>query len=340
MSDQPPLDTSYPYVRNIFIAGNTGREAIIEEHIGGLEEGISYRVKRINILMNDQGKKKYPTDLDPDESFGEVHLVLFVFDSGRITAEHKRAFDNIREHLPLSASKISALVLTGCEGKDTGTREQIVSQFRNDSLTKDIAKFMTKGIYAIGFPDPSETKEDLRKEYADDIEAGSKTLRDLAKEPIAVGTVFNKKITKVAGPQEGYSPSPSLAESDANFRKQEERGEDQTNENETLKAKVQPLEAGVEDQTNENETLKEEVKPLESGDEEQTKETGTLNAKVQTHEKRIEEQNKDIETLKKDFHTLKQEFQELKAPLPAQKPTALTRSSGPTDNADRKCSIC
>ena len=211
MSDQPPLDTSYPYVRNIFIAGNTGREAIIEEHIGGLEEGISYRVKRINILMNDQGKKKYPTDLDPDESFGEVHLVLFVFDSGRITAEHKRAFDNIREHLPLSASKISALVLTGCEGKDTGTREQIVSQFRNDSLTKDIAKFMTKGIYAIGFPDPSETKEDLRKEYADDIEAGSKTLRDLAKEPIAVGTVFNKKITKVAGPQEGYSPSPSLA---------------------------------------------------------------------------------------------------------------------------------
>jgi len=319
MSDQPPLDTSYPYVRNIFIAGNTGREAIIEEHIGGLEEGISYRVKRINILMNDQGKKKYPTDLVPDESFGEVHLVLFVFDSGRITAEHKRAFDNIREHLPLSASKISALVLTGCEGKDTGAREQIVSQFRNDSLTKDIAKFMTKGIYAIGFPDPSETKEDLRKEYADDIEAGSKTLRDLAKEPIAFGNVFNKKITKVAGPQEGYSPSPSLAKSDANFRKQEER---------------------VEDQTNENETLKAEVKPLESGDEEQTKETETLNAKVQTHEKRIEEQNKDIETLKKDFHTLKQEFQELKAPLPAQNPTALTRSSGSTDNADRKCSIC
>lgn len=319
MSAQPPLDTSYPYVRNIFIAGNTGREAIIEEHIGGLEEGISYRVKRINILMNDQGTKKYPTDLDPDESFGEVHLVLFVFDSGRITAEHKRAFDNIREHLPLSASKISALVLTGCEGKDTGAREQIVSQFRNDSLTKDIAKFMTKGIYAIGFPDPSETKEDLRKEYADDIEAGSKTLRDLAKEPIAVGNVFNKKITKVAGPQEGYSPSPSLAESDANFRKQEER---------------------VEDQTNENETLKAEVKPLESGDEEQTKETETLNAKVQTHEKRIEEQNKDIETLKKDFHTLKQEFQELKDPLPAQNPKARTRSSGPTDNADHRCSIC
>jgi len=220
MSNQPTsFDSSDSNVRNIFIAGNTGREAIIARHIDGTVEGFSYRVKMINILCEDQVAKD-PTDYDWDESFSEVHLVLFVLDSGRYTEGVKRAFDNVfQEHLTTLAYTISALVLTGCEDKDTDARKRIAEKFRTASTTKHIAESMGRGIYPCVFLDLSKTIEKFRESFAEEMKAGSKTLRDVARKqakPISVRNVFQNKPGK--GPEavvrrlKEDTPSPSNAE--------------------------------------------------------------------------------------------------------------------------------
>jgi len=247
MSNQPTSSDSN--VRNIFIAGNTGREEIIANHVGGSEEGISYRVKMINILseeMHDQAAN-YPTDDNSDESLSKVHLLLFVLDSGRYTTGEKRAFDNIfQEHLKPCASTISALVLTGCENKDTDARKRIVEEFRTAFPTKHIAKFMGRGIHAFGFLDLSETIEKFRASFLEEMKAGSKTLRDMARNqdnPIAVTNVFQNKTGKgpaaVVKPGKEDTPSPSNAELQARLQKLEERFEEEVKNTATLRAEFQ-----------------------------------------------------------------------------------------------------
>jgi len=91
--------------------------------------------------------------------------VLFVIHSGRIT---KETIDNICKVHPC-VSKISALLLAGCEGKDEAAREKIEEEFRDASFTKDIVNFMQQGIYMYGFPNISEVRPSLEEMFTEDM---------------------------------------------------------------------------------------------------------------------------------------------------------------------------
>ena len=173
------VDSRGPSVRNIFIVGTTGREKIISEQLEGSKKGgdvvCKTRFFEIPFLKGryDQGALKYLDDLKSDEFFKDVHLVLFVMDSGRVTEIKQRIIDAICKLDPC-VSKISALLLTGCEGKDQAERGKIVQDFYGTSSTKDVVDFMNHGIHAVGFPSTSKTRpyfeEILTEEMKEDAE--------------------------------------------------------------------------------------------------------------------------------------------------------------------------
>lgn len=59
----------------------------------------------------------------------------------------------------------SALVITHCEGLTAHAREGVVENFVNSIDTKDIAAFMGKGIYAVGFPALACCDQSLQSPY-------------------------------------------------------------------------------------------------------------------------------------------------------------------------------
>jgi len=93
--------------------------------------------------------KKELTDRAPEG----INLLIFVFRHSRFTNEEKAAFDKIQKSFSHLINRISLLVITNCEQLTRGAREKVIIDFKNDPLTKDFAKMMTKGIYTVGFPD-------------------------------------------------------------------------------------------------------------------------------------------------------------------------------------------
>lgn len=95
-----------------------------------------------------------------------IHLILFVFKDGRFTPEERKTFKYIMENFKgREVSDISALVLTHCENKSQAAREKCVSDFTKHELTRDIAKFMGKGLFCVGFPQLDTVEDDLREIY-------------------------------------------------------------------------------------------------------------------------------------------------------------------------------
>ena len=132
-----------PNVRNIVIVGTTGREKIISEQ---LEDSKLGEVVCKTRIFDDQGALKHLDDLNSDKFLKEVHLVLFVINSsGRIDEEKKETIDNICKVHPC-VSKISALLLAGCEGQDEAARGKILEEFRGVTFTKNVIDFMQRGI--------------------------------------------------------------------------------------------------------------------------------------------------------------------------------------------------
>ena len=83
MADQQSLDSN---VRNIVIVGNTGREIVIDERIQGFSSTgeVVYKTKILGL----EG------EYDPGaQNFEKVNLVLFVFDSGRLTEVKQENID-------------------------------------------------------------------------------------------------------------------------------------------------------------------------------------------------------------------------------------------------------
>ena len=105
-----------------------------------------------------------------------MSLVLFVMRRGRLSREEKISSEFMMKFL-CGVSPISALVLTHCEVE--GDREALLREFRTDQCSADIAKFMQKGIYAVGFPDLSRMKPRMRPVFEEDMAADAETLRDL-----------------------------------------------------------------------------------------------------------------------------------------------------------------
>ena len=106
-----------------------------------------------------------------------LHLVLFIYKNGRWTKEEQDTFDFVTKNFREEISAISALVVTGCDGFDVTQRDEIVDDFKQ--ARPDIADFMQKGIFPVGFPDLNKLKASLREIYIEDIKADQETLRGL-----------------------------------------------------------------------------------------------------------------------------------------------------------------
>ena len=80
-----------------------------------------------------------------------INLLIFVLREGRFTDEEKAVFKIIMEHFETEVSCISALVLTHCDTLTDGQREKAVQDFVTKPSTMNIAQFMKKGIFDVGF---------------------------------------------------------------------------------------------------------------------------------------------------------------------------------------------
>ena len=110
-----------------------------------------------------------------NEAPGGVNLVLFVFRKGRFTKEERETFDYIIKHFKKEISNYSALVLTNCDGQSDAANQQFRQSFEDEA--NDIADFMKKGIYMVGFPDLSNMRPLIKEAMEVDIKEHAKMLQ-------------------------------------------------------------------------------------------------------------------------------------------------------------------
>ena len=108
-----------------------------------------------------------------------IHLIIFVFRKGRFTQEEKKVFEFITEKFGASIKPLSALVITHCDNETDEAREEIISNFQENPLTRGIANLMGKGIYAVGFADLENSLPLLHPVYQELSDKYVTTLRRL-----------------------------------------------------------------------------------------------------------------------------------------------------------------
>ena len=106
--------------------------------------------------------------------------ILFVVACGRYKDEEWNVFRYIINHFSKSQfSTMSALVVTRCEDLHEEARSTVVDEIRSNAGTADVAKFMGKGIYPVGFPDPAKLKPGMSDVYEECIKLDEETLRQI-----------------------------------------------------------------------------------------------------------------------------------------------------------------
>jgi len=198
--------------RNIVVLGKTGAgKSTVANHIVGQElfqvsdsaasvtmttnhaekvfresDSVEYNIKVIDTVGVFDHKmtnsavikdiKKYFRDKVPEG----LSLIIFVFKQGRFTPEERAAFyfiiSNFKEHI----SQISALIITNCEQKDQTHRKRIVEEFQTHEQTREIARFMKKGVHCVGFPQMDEIDEEMKPLLERNIQKDDELLRSLA----------------------------------------------------------------------------------------------------------------------------------------------------------------
>ncbi|XP_020895545.1 uncharacterized protein LOC110234508 [Exaiptasia diaphana] len=140
--------------------------------------------------------KTSPQDLsgycseDKEDVPDGINLVIFTMKNGALHEEKElKLFKSIAKNFK-EIQDISALVITGCESLEDEEREELVEQVKNEDATKDIAKFMGKGIFPVGFPPLERVKAALKEAYQDGIDADSETLQTLANNSGEMTTVI------------------------------------------------------------------------------------------------------------------------------------------------------
>ena len=90
-----------------------------------------------------------------------ISLVIFVMKKGRFTKEEEATFMFIMKKFRREISNISALCITNTELDKDDARQSWIAEFQQDTKTRDVAEFMQKGIYTVGFPSREHTQEAL-----------------------------------------------------------------------------------------------------------------------------------------------------------------------------------
>ena len=199
------------YKRNVLIVGKTGagKSTIANIIIGKDEfkvqhsvssvtrktkhakvsiatEDCQYNIKIIDTVgLFDTGIKTNQATIDEIKQYFRdyipegISLILFVFKEGRFTPEERATFDFIIKNFDRDISDISALIVTNCDHKSERARKEYIDDIKSNDVTKSIADFVTKGIYAVGFPKLEDIDEEWRPMYEKKIDKDKKQLQDL-----------------------------------------------------------------------------------------------------------------------------------------------------------------
>lgn len=146
----------------------------VVDTVGLFKPGIASHARKAN-----KGGLRQVMQYIRDTSPEGVSVILFVFREGRFTREEDAAFKAIMDIFGNNISEMSALVITNCENLSEEERKVLVREFKTEDRTAQIARFMGKGIYPVGFPNITEMRAPLRDAYKEGIEADTKTLRQL-----------------------------------------------------------------------------------------------------------------------------------------------------------------
>ena len=120
--------------------------------------------------------KKYMQDYFPDG----INLIIFVLKVNRFTHEENAVFEFIRKNFCDDISVMSALAITHCENMDEDARCALITEFRDNEVTKPIAEFMKAGIFTVGFPSCTKFPPGVKSYYEDIIAKDKKKLQNLA----------------------------------------------------------------------------------------------------------------------------------------------------------------
>ena len=131
-----------------------------------------------NMLSNQEIMKEVK-EYANDNAKNGINLVLFIFRKGRYTPEEKEAFDFIVQRFGKQISAVCALVITHCDGDDKEARSALIEDFRSNPTTCDVANFMKKGIYTVGFPHKEKTLPIVYEALSGNMEKDIEQLHDL-----------------------------------------------------------------------------------------------------------------------------------------------------------------
>ena len=106
-----------------------------------------------------------------------VNMVYFVFKVNRFTSEEQETFKLLMHHFKNDVSKVSALILTGCDEMTDDGRKDYIEKFRKNPDTRVITAFMEKGIYCVGFPDHKTAKPVIMTALEKDIRKDEEVIR-------------------------------------------------------------------------------------------------------------------------------------------------------------------
>ena len=108
-----------------------------------------------------------------------IHLVFFVINSTvPWTSEQQKTMNIILEEFRGDElSDISALVFTGCETLNDDSKQALIEEFKRDK--HELADFMKKGVFTVGFPKKSKTIPGLWQLYEKHMEEDVKQLRNV-----------------------------------------------------------------------------------------------------------------------------------------------------------------
>ena len=79
-----------------------------------------------------------------------------------------------------------------CDSDDKVTRRALIEDFRSNPATSDVANFMKKGIYTVGFPHKEKTLPAIYEALSDNMENEVEQLHDLIANSYA--TVLSKEL--------------------------------------------------------------------------------------------------------------------------------------------------
>jgi len=146
-----------------------------------------------------------------------VSLVLFV-SRKRFTNEVIDTIDCIKENLR-EISPMSALVITNCDSMTDKARADLIEGIKRDKAPHvvKVCSFMKKGIYAVGFPDLEDTREDFKPVLEKVMEADIKKLHQVVYQStemrLTSDMLYDEKFWDKVRESEVVNPKNSVADS-------------------------------------------------------------------------------------------------------------------------------